>query len=71
MIRHITPLDARTSCDATPDRTPAGGATPVDEAIVVAIATALALESATPLVAPPAPSGWRTAARLEGVQRLA
>jgi len=54
------------------DPAPLGGAPRVDEAIVAAIAIALTLESATALpVGPPAPSGWRTAARLEGIQRLA
>jgi len=63
------PLTIRDVAPADPP--PASNAPPLDDAIVAAIAMALGLDGATPLpVGPPAPSGWRTAARLEGVLRL-
>jgi hypothetical protein len=74
VTRHLAPRrHAPASSDAAPaDPAPASAGAIVDGAVVAAIAAALALESATPLpVGPPAPSGWRTAARLEGIQRLA
>ena len=62
-----------TSCDATPaDPAPPSAARAIDDATLAALAVALALETETALpVGPPAPSGWRAAARLEGIQRLA
>jgi hypothetical protein len=65
-------MRARDRLSVTPaDPAPPSAARTIDDATLAAIATALALERETPLpVGPPAPSGWRTAARLEGVQRL-
>jgi hypothetical protein len=62
----------RTETPAPSDPASPSAARLIDDTTLVAIATALALERATALpVGPPVPSGWRTAARLEGIQRLA
>jgi hypothetical protein len=62
----------RPETPAPSDAAPPSPARPTDDATLVAIATALALEGETTLpVGPPTPSGWRTASRLEAIPRLA